>query len=147
MSYASVGPYTFNYTITRTTNQAVPGSDVANYLEIEITSGIGPSGWSDAFIFLYQRDLADEDGNYTSMFTNVCTPVDMEEVTAKAEPAVSAAQPLQFRLNYVRAYFRSMFDLEQTLQDILQDIQELANGLALQSRYLQEPTTGYIVSA
>lgn len=146
MSYASVGPYTFNYSYLQTVDVIVPGSDVTCYLEFEITQAVGPGAWSDANIFMYEREPADEDGNFKSYFSNVCTPTDLEEIDDKVEPAANAPTPVRFRLNYVRAYFRSRLDLQQTLEDIISDIQQLSDGLALAARYLQEPKVGIITS-
>jgi len=147
MSYANVGPYNFDYSYVVTNNVAVPGSDVSCYLEFEITQALGPGIWHDPNIFMYQRELGNEAGIYNSFFSNVCTPVDLQEILTTSEPASNVATPDRFRLPYVRAYFRSRFELDQAIQDILNDIQALANGLALESRYLAEPKTGTIVSA
>ena len=93
MSYASVGPYTFNYSYLQTVDVIVPGSDVTCYLEFEITQAVGPGAWSDANIFMYEREPADEDGNFKSYFSNVCTPTDLEEIDDKVEPAANAPTP------------------------------------------------------
>jgi hypothetical protein len=69
---------------------------------------------------------------YGSYFTAICTPNDLQEVLETSEPTGPGPEPAKFRLNYVRAYFRSRAEAEYAKTAILVDVNALLNALRLQ---------------
>jgi hypothetical protein len=83
---------------------------------------------------------------YGSYFTAVCSPADMEEILDTTEPQGEAPTPLKFRLNYVRAYFRSKIEATEALADIQADIGLLMSSFKQRCLHLSDPVVNTIGS-
>ena len=96
-------------------------------LKVEVLNAVDVS----SKIFVFQRSVLsvmDADANREmDQFVNIASPVDLEE-TPEDSPDLSNDMPY-FRKASVTLRFRSMIELEETMEAIAEDIQELVDAL------------------
>jgi hypothetical protein len=116
-----------------------------HYVKVTASNALYEGIAGDANIFLFQREVANpaitDPVTYASYFSAICSPSDMEEVTATTEPAADSATPDKFRLDAVEAYFRSRREAEAFVVAVKEDVALLMHSLKRRCSQLAGPET------
>lgn len=92
----------------------------AHALKVEVISAIG---YPD-HIFVFHRNKANTDGDYVDEFTQVASPLEIEEIPEDA-PDLQNGMPY-YRAKEVTVWFRNLDDLELAKSRIKADIRDFA---------------------
>lgn len=114
----------YSLTVTRKVNADYQLNGVqGQYMEVEITAAVDV----DKEIFVFQREMMNPETQATGdFFSNVCSVTDLQELPVTAPTDNSQNM---FRLAKVCAFFRSRYELEETWNFVMQDINELLAAL------------------